>query len=218
MEMQKVNHSPGDGGPANYGPGVVPPGNYGPGTYGPGVVGPGAYGPGVVGPGPYGPGVVGQVAYGPGSYGPGAYGPGSYGPGTYGPGNGGPGKLAQGNYGQGNSGQRPFIPGSFQVGLFECYSCTGYCVSFCVPCGPCCLQAIAVDKATQSGFMGPYCLGYWCLCCGFALNRTKIREKYGIMGSGCRDCFLSWKYGHFTTWQEYDDATIRELQNASRIT
>ena len=103
--------------------------------------------------------------------------------------------------------------GSFQVGLFDCCHSGCACfVSFCVPCGPCCLQAIAVDKATHSGTIGPFCLDIWCLCFGFAYNRRKIRERYGIPGSKCEDCVLSWRYGHCTSMQEYNDAKLRNPQ------
>ena len=140
---------------------------------------------------------------GPATVFPGNYGPGPYAPGVHGPGAIGPGTFITGVDG--------VVPGSFQVGITECWTFSACCLAFCVPCGALCLHTVAVDKALKTGYMGPFCLGLWCSYFGLAHNRTKIREKYGIRGTKCQDFYHLCAYG--STWmamQEYHDAKIRE--------
>ena len=98
----------------------------------------------------------------------------------------------------------------FKVGMYDCCSDPWICLlSYCVPGGACCLQALAVDKAIHQGAVGPYCFACFGLCFGSAANRGRIREAYGIPGSYCEDCCLALFHSHLAPIQEYNDSKMR---------
>eukprot|EP01115_Flamella_aegyptia_P008614 TRINITY_DN3594_c0_g1_i1.p1 TRINITY_DN3594_c0_g1~~TRINITY_DN3594_c0_g1_i1.p1 ORF type:complete len:123 (+),score=32.52 TRINITY_DN3594_c0_g1_i1:35-370(+) len=83
---------------------------------------------------------------------------------------------------------------AWDTGLFDCLSDCKVClVSWC--CAPCqvAYQKAAVEEHECGlGDLIPVCC---CpICCQVSV-RGKIREKYGIEGSGCGDCMASFCCG-----------------------
>ena len=74
----------------------------------------------------------------------------------------------------------------------------------------CCMQAIAVNRASQGkeGICVP--ILFVCLlgCIGAAINRGKLRQSLNIDGSFCRDCLVWWRFAPCAASQEY-----REVRN-----
>ena len=98
----------------------------------------------------------------------------------------------------------------FQEELCGCFSDIPVCLfAWCVPGGVCCMQASAVDKATQQGAVVPYLL----ICClnsiGAAINRGKIRQVYGIQGSCINDCCIWMWCAPCAACQEYRETKRR---------
>ena len=98
----------------------------------------------------------------------------------------------------------------WKLGLFDCMADCGVCLwSLCVPCGVCCMQAQSVHKATQQGTCVPYMLICCCGIIGAAINRSKIRQSYGIPGSCCGD-YCTWCFcANCAACQEYNDSKKR---------
>ena len=102
------------------------------------------------------------------------------------------------------------IMSNFNEDLFGCMVDMSVCLwGTCVPCGAQCLQAKAVDKATGQGPLVPCLLVTCCSCIGGAINRGKIRERYGIEGSFVNDCVIWWICGCCAACQEYRETKKR---------
>jgi len=100
----------------------------------------------------------------------------------------------------------------FEEPLLGCLADFCIClVAFCVPCGACCMQAQAVDRATQ-GNEGVF-MPLLCVCClgciGAAINRGKIRESFSISGSFVNDCLIWSCCGPCAATQEYREVRTR---------
>ena len=96
---------------------------------------------------------------------------------------------------------------NFNEDLFGCLSDIKVCLAGCFY--PCCVQAVAVDKATGTGVVMPLLLVCCLSCIGAGINRGKIRERYGIEGSFIFDCFLWWFCGECAACQEYREVQKR---------
>jgi len=82
------------------------------------------------------------------------------------------------------------------------------CITWCIPCGLCYIQATAVDEATGNGCGMPFVLSLFG-CIGQAINRGKIREQYGISGNFVEDMLLHWCCILCSTTQEYREVKRR---------
>ena len=99
---------------------------------------------------------------------------------------------------------------NFNEDLFGCFSDLKVCLAgWCLPC---CVQAVAVDKATGTGALIPCLFVCFLGCIGGAINRGKIRERFGIEGSFIVDCLLWWCCAECSACQEY-----REVRNKERL-
>jgi Cys-rich protein (TIGR01571 family) len=69
------------------------------------------------------------------------------------------------------------------------------CVVALIPCGAPVLQGLAVRRAQNKEWIVPCLLCVILGCIGAGLNRTQIREAYGIdgtyLGDCCTHCFCS---------------------------
>ena len=75
--------------------------------------------------------------------------------------------------------------GHFHEELCGCFSDWKSCLWVsCIPGGILCVQAVATDRATQGGAVVPCLLITFLGPIGAAINRGKIRERYGIEGDG----------------------------------
>lgn len=106
----------------------------------------------------------------------------------------------------------------FEEPLCGCLQDMGVCCfAYFVPLGICCMQAKAVEMATQtnagggSGFCKPCCC-IWCfVCIGAAYNRGKIREQFSIQGSFCGDCCVWMLCPLCASTQEYREVRNRTM-------
>lgn len=100
--------------------------------------------------------------------------------------------------------------GHFHEELCGCFSDIKSCLwVWCVPGGVCCVQAVATDRATQSGAFVPCILVALLGPIGAAINRGKIRERYGIEGSFVGDC-CTWMWcAACAACQEYRETQRR---------
>jgi Cys-rich protein (TIGR01571 family) len=96
---------------------------------------------------------------------------------------------------------------NFNEELFGCLSDIKVCLLGW--CFACCLQAVAVDKATGTGAIVPALLTCCLGCIGAAINRGKIRERFGIEGSFVTDCLIWWCCGPCAACQEYREVQRR---------
>ena len=79
----------------------------------------------------------------------------------------------------------------FNESLCSCMEDMPSCLmGSCIPGGCCCLQASAVNKATQKGSCVPYLCVCCLLCIGGAINRGNIRQRYSYDGSFINDCCI----------------------------
>ena len=96
---------------------------------------------------------------------------------------------------------------NFNEELFGCFSDIKVCLAgWCLPC---CVQAVAVDKANGSGVFIPYLFVCLLGCIGGAVNRGKIRDRFGIEGSFVLDCLLWWFCAECSACQEYREVQKR---------
>jgi Cys-rich protein (TIGR01571 family) len=99
---------------------------------------------------------------------------------------------------------------NFNEELFGCFSDVKSLLwAWCVPGGACCMQALAVDKATGAGAVVPYFLVACLACVGGAINRGKIRERFGIGGDFINDLLIWWCCGPCAACQEYREVQKR---------
>ena len=78
----------------------------------------------------------------------------------------------------------------FDEELCGCRSDIQSCLIGMIPGGEFCLQAAAINKIFKDGWAVPYLLDCFLLCIGGALNRGKIRNRFGIEGSFTKDCLI----------------------------
>ena len=97
----------------------------------------------------------------------------------------------------------------FREGLFKCHKDVPSClIGCCVPGGPLCLQASAVNRIRGQGCCIPYCIASCGFCIGGAVNRERIREGLGYERDFWRDSYVWMKFGACAGCQEY-----REVKN-----
>ena len=92
--------------------------------------------------------------------------------------------------------------------LFNCTTDIKSCliVAF-IPGGICCIQAVAVDKATREGRCIPFLFVCFLGCYGGAINRGTIRRRYNIPGGYCGD-LCTWHFcPECAACQEYRTAS-----------
>ena len=98
----------------------------------------------------------------------------------------------------------------FEEQLCGCFSNVPVCLwGTFVPGGALCIQASAVNKATNQGATVPYLLVCFLACIGGAINRGKIREHFSIEGGFIGDMFVWWCCGACAACQEYREVHQR---------
>lgn len=100
--------------------------------------------------------------------------------------------------------------GDFYESLFGCLSHPPVCllVGLC-PVSACCVQAIAVDKATNEGKVVPILCICFLGCIGLAFNRHKIRSRYLIPGNMLKDLCVHIFCSPCAVCQEYREVNKR---------
>ncbi|KAI1180711.1 PLAC8 family-domain-containing protein [Nemania sp. FL0916] len=112
----------------------------------------------------------------------------------------------------------------WQTGICHCGPCTSCLLAWCVPCillGQ--TSERQRDPSLQSAdLLNSDCLIHGALtCCGCGwiyqmLKRGEIRERYGVKGSGCGDCCVSFWCSCCALIQQDNEVKIR--QQAQPIT
>jgi Cys-rich protein (TIGR01571 family) len=97
----------------------------------------------------------------------------------------------------------------FQEDLFACFATfKPACISI-IPGGICYLQAAAIDKIYNQGKTIPFLCVLSFLCFGGAMNRSKLRERFGIQGSYLTDTLIWFLAPLCASVQEYKEVYVR---------
>ncbi|KAI3337741.1 PLAC8 family-domain-containing protein [Ustulina deusta] len=109
--------------------------------------------------------------------------------------------------------------GEWQTGICSCGPCSSCLLAWCLPCILLGQTSERIrDPSMQSADMlNSDCLlhaGISCLTgCGWIyamVKRTEIRERYGIQGSGCNDCCVSFWCSCCALIQQDNEVKIRQ--------
>lgn len=99
---------------------------------------------------------------------------------------------------------------TFQEHLFSCCADVKICLwGTFIPLGPCCIQAVALNKATHKGILVPFLLSCLLSCIGGGINRSHIRDKFKIEGSLISDTLTWLCCGPCAACQEYREVHQR---------
>jgi Cys-rich protein (TIGR01571 family) len=116
-------------------------------------------------------------------------------------------------------------PQEWQNGLCNCTPCDACCLSTFLPCmlygrTASRLRHGGNDPESANGDCAVFCGVHVLTGCGFIMGmmkRTEIRERYGIKGSGCGDCCVSFWCLCCTLIQQDKEVRDRERARGAMI-
>ena len=98
---------------------------------------------------------------------------------------------------------------AWETPFFGCFSTFSLCLLALLPGGYCLVQGLAVSKARNKGCVMATVLPLLCCCIGAAVNRSRLRDRYLISGSGLGDACVHLMCPICAVVQEYREVEYR---------